>query len=108
MDLPQFGDKRGPHCYGLPNPPLSLPVIHYKDGTQDDPRFDTQGKIGGPPPGHTAKTSSPSMGNAGTAEERRVLNNLLGPVYDKPAGSLPDITDLLWGPLLRGAAVNLS
>jgi phospholipid/cholesterol/gamma-HCH transport system substrate-binding protein len=46
IDLPQFKDKRGPSCYGLPNPPLSLPVIHYKDGTQDDPRFATQGQIG--------------------------------------------------------------
>jgi phospholipid/cholesterol/gamma-HCH transport system substrate-binding protein len=45
IDLPQFKDKRGPHCYGLPNPPLRLPVIHYKDGTQDDPRFATQGQL---------------------------------------------------------------
>ena len=44
IDLPQFKDKRGPHCYGLPNPPKSLPVIRYKDGTQDDPRFAAQGK----------------------------------------------------------------
>jgi phospholipid/cholesterol/gamma-HCH transport system substrate-binding protein len=51
IDQPQFGDKRGPNCYGLPHPKLSLPVVHYKDGTQDDPRFDTQGTVGGPPPG---------------------------------------------------------
>ena len=48
IDLPQFKDKRGPHCYGLPNPPKSLPVIRYNDGTRDDPRFDAQGKTGGP------------------------------------------------------------
>jgi virulence factor Mce-like protein len=46
IDLPQFKDKRGPSCYGLPNPPIRLPVIHYKDGTQDDPRFAGQGKLG--------------------------------------------------------------
>ncbi len=46
IDLPQFQDKRGPSCYGLPNPPHSLPVIRYKDGTQDDPRFDGQGGSG--------------------------------------------------------------
>ena len=46
IDLPEFKDKRGPNCYGLPNPPMSLPVIHYKDGTQDDPRFAGQGKLG--------------------------------------------------------------
>jgi phospholipid/cholesterol/gamma-HCH transport system substrate-binding protein len=32
-DLPEFADKRGPHCYGLPHPPNSLPPVHYKDGT---------------------------------------------------------------------------
>jgi phospholipid/cholesterol/gamma-HCH transport system substrate-binding protein len=46
IDLPEFKDKRGPHCYGLPDPPMRLPVIRYKDGTEDDPRFDTQGQIG--------------------------------------------------------------
>ena len=46
IDLPQFKDKRGPNCYGLPSPPMSLPVVHYKDGTQDDPRFATQGQLG--------------------------------------------------------------
>jgi len=46
IDLPEFKDKRGPNCYGLPNPPMRLPVIRYKDGTEDDPRFDTQGQIG--------------------------------------------------------------
>jgi phospholipid/cholesterol/gamma-HCH transport system substrate-binding protein len=45
IDLPQFKDKRGPSCYGLPHPKMSLPVIHYKDGTQDDPRFAGQGKL---------------------------------------------------------------
>jgi phospholipid/cholesterol/gamma-HCH transport system substrate-binding protein len=45
IDLPEFKDKRGPSCYGLPNPPMSLPVIHYKDGTQDDPRFANQGQL---------------------------------------------------------------
>jgi phospholipid/cholesterol/gamma-HCH transport system substrate-binding protein len=111
IDLPQFQDKRGPRCYGLPNPKMSLPVVHYKDGTQDDPRFATQGAIGGPPPGGaTAQNSgfSPSMGNAGTASERSALDTLLGPMLGIDAMSVPDIADLLWGPLARGAAVNLS
>ena len=47
IDLPEFKDKRGPSCYGLPHPPMRLPVFRYKDGTEDDPRFDSQGKIGG-------------------------------------------------------------
>ena len=46
IDLPEFKDKRGPRCYGLPDPPMRLPVFRYKDGTEDDPRFDGQGQIG--------------------------------------------------------------
>lgn len=42
VDLPEFQDRRGPNCYGLPHPPQSLPRVHYKDGTQDDPLFQNQ------------------------------------------------------------------
>jgi len=117
IDLPEFKDKRGPHCYGLPHPPMSLPVIHYKDGTEDDPRFDAQGGS----PGHggasgagTTRSSgplsglfSPSMGIAGTGEERTVFDRLLGPMLGVNAAAVPDIADLLWGPMARGQAVNL-
>jgi phospholipid/cholesterol/gamma-HCH transport system substrate-binding protein len=105
IDLPQFGDKRGPNCYGLPHPKLSLPVIHYKDGTQDDPRFDKQGQPGGL---GGVSPSSLSMGNAGTAAEQSAFDSLLGPALGMPASSVPDVADLLWGPMARGNAVTLS
>ena len=115
IDLPEFKDKRGPSCYGLPHPPMSLPVIRYKDGTEDDPRFDAQGgqpgksrQPGGSVPKSLGQLFSPSMGAAGTAEERSVFDDLLGPMLGMNAGAVPDIADLLWGPLARGAAVNLS
>src|SRR3954447_19725897 len=126
IDLPEFNDKRGPSCYGLPHPPTSLPVLRYKDGTEDDPRFDAQGGQPGksagphrsPGPGAagagSARSSgplgrlfSPSMGLAGTGEERSVFDHLLGPMLGVNAGAVPDIADLLWGPLARGQAVNL-
>src|SRR3954453_16978742 len=125
IDLPEFNDKRGPNCYGLPHPPMSLPVIRYKDGTEDDPRFDAQGgspgKSGGAGPGGAGSTGSsgplgglfnrpmfgPSMGMAGTGEERSAFDRLLGPMLGLNAGAVPDIADLLWGPLARGQAVNI-
>ncbi|HET7312204.1 MAG TPA: MCE family protein [Mycobacteriales bacterium] len=113
IDLPQFNDKRGPNCYGLPHPPMSLPVIRYKDGTEDDPRFDGQGGQPGKSSrsgGLTGKLGglfSPSMGIAGTGEERTVFDRLLGPMLGIDAGAVPDIADLLWGPLARGQAVNI-
>lgn len=101
IDLPQFKDKRGPRCYGLPHPKLSLPVIHYKDGTQDDPRFASQGTIGGPPPQHRAGSRS-----AKAAPRRSGLDLLLGPVRPQPALPLSSFADHWWGPLL-GSAVTL-
>lgn len=114
-DLPEFGDTRGPSCYGLPNPPIRLPVIHYKDGTQDDPRFAKQGQSGtvGSGGGSTPRAArahnaaSPAMGSAGTASERAALDALLAPLFRLPARRVPDIADLLWGPLARGNAVRI-
>jgi phospholipid/cholesterol/gamma-HCH transport system substrate-binding protein len=48
------------------------------------------------------------MGNAGTASDRSARDTLLGPMLGIDAMSVPDIADLLWGPLARGSAVNLS
>jgi virulence factor Mce-like protein len=106
IDLPEFQDKRGPNCYGLPHPKLSLPVVHYKDGTQDDPRFAHQGETR--KLARNSAASSESMGNAGTAAEKSGFNSLLGPVLGMPPASVPDIADLLWGPMARGDAVRLS
>ena len=113
IDLPEFKDKRGPNCYGLPHPPMSLPVLRYKDGTEDDPRFDAQGGSSGKSSpttdrsGSLSRLFSPSMGYAGTREERLMFNDLLGPMLGVSSSSVPDIADLLWGPMARGAAVNL-
>jgi phospholipid/cholesterol/gamma-HCH transport system substrate-binding protein len=101
IDLPQFGDSRGPSCYGLPNPPMSLPVVHYKDGTQDDPRFAHQGELLG-------NAWSPSTTGAGSAEERGAFGAILGPVLGLQPMAVPDVADLLWGPLARGASVRVS
>src|SRR4051794_2187544 len=102
---------------------MSLPVIRYKDGTEDDPRFDAQGcspgKSNGAGPGAAGSTGpagplgglfnrfGPSMGMAGTGEERSAFDRLLGPMLGLNAGAVPDIADLLWGPLARGQAVNI-
>jgi phospholipid/cholesterol/gamma-HCH transport system substrate-binding protein len=107
IDLPEFQDTRGPHCYGLPHPKLKLPVIHYKDGTQDDPRFDNQGQPGPIGGGSGAATGSAATNGAGTAAERKAFNSVLGPVLGTNAKSVPDIADLLWGPMARGNAVRL-
>lgn len=110
IDLPEFTDTRGPSCYGLPNPPQSLPRIQFKDGTEDDPRFTQRGAVGAQTTLVTPLPSSysPGMGSAGTAEERDAMSSLLGPVLGMPSGEVPDLATLLFGPMGRGATVNLS
>jgi phospholipid/cholesterol/gamma-HCH transport system substrate-binding protein len=109
LDLPEFKDTRGPNCYGLPNPPLSQPRIQFQDGTEDDPRFANAGvgarssAVSPLPTGY-----SPGMGAAGTAEETAAMSSLLGPVLGIPSAQVPDLATLLFGPMGRGATVNLS
>ncbi len=108
-DLPEFRDTRGPNCYGLPHPPMSLPVIQYKDGTENDPRFRQQtGQGGGSGAAVSPSSFSPAMGSAGTAQEQQALDTLLAPMLSTTSANVPDVADLLWGPLARGAEVRLS
>ena len=120
IDLPEFNDKRGPRCYGLPDPPKRLPIFRYKDGTEDDPRFDAQagepGKArhGGSATGTQDLTSritqssySPAMSSPATGGDT-ALDTILGPVLGIPSLAVPDVADLLWGPIAHGSAVNLS
>jgi phospholipid/cholesterol/gamma-HCH transport system substrate-binding protein len=113
IDLPEFNDKRGPSCYGLPDPPRSLPVIRYKDGTEDDPRFDAQG--GSPSQGTTSATTRNDVRpsplrpatQATTTGPATPLDTILGPMLGIRSYAVPDIAELLWGPLARGSAVVL-
>ena len=88
-DLPEFADTRGPNCYGLPNPPLSLPKVHYDDGTGDGP----------------APSAAQVRRNGSQPEVRTPLAPLLGPILGVPTSQVPDIADLLYGPLLNGTRV---
>jgi phospholipid/cholesterol/gamma-HCH transport system substrate-binding protein len=47
-----------------------------------------------------------TSGDAGTAQERQTLNVLLAPVLGQQSSQVPDIADLLFGPLARGQVVN--
>lgn len=103
---PAWGEKRGPHCYGLPdsygNQAHPRPGMTFDDGTK-----------GG---GNGASSALPSAflgrsgagiadvdsGLAGTEEEQQVVAALLSADGGKPSA----ITTLLAGPMLRGAVVS--
>jgi phospholipid/cholesterol/gamma-HCH transport system substrate-binding protein len=47
-----------------------------------------------------------TSGDAGTSQERQTLNVLVAPVLGEMSNQVPDIADLLFGPLARGQVVN--
>jgi virulence factor Mce-like protein len=99
---PRWGDKRGPHCYGLPNPGGSqanpYPGVHFNDGTRPASNASPPASL----PSGFLGTAADS-GTAGTVEEQQVVAALLSrDTEGEPSG----IQTLLAGPLLRGTVVS--
>ncbi|MGI5151193.1 MCE family protein [Plantactinospora sp. CA-294935] len=115
-DAPAYGASTGPQCRELPNPTPPAPEVRIEDG------YDHGGSRPGPvklpvgkPPAGTATATGgnpsagnpPAMGSAGTEEEQNLLKPIIGAATDTLPVQVPDIAVLLWGPLLRGAVVNV-
>lgn len=130
VDRPEWGEHRGPRCYGLPDhPPVPAPASQLKDGTQDDSWSSTGGSSS--PQGLLSSTGIPiltdshasstrshgrplsaalvdaSSGYAGTAGEQKLVGYIVGPGMGTPPSEVPDIADLLFGPMIRGTVVNV-
>lgn len=103
-DTPRFGDKRGPSCAHLPNPPWSQsnPVRHQPDF--DDGVDEPTGKGTSRVAPDYARSGG---GFAGSPSEERFLKGLLAPTLGVTADEVPDLGVLLVGPLARGAEVSL-
>ncbi|MEH0841229.1 MCE family protein [Micromonospora sp. CPCC 205711] len=104
-DEPVYGAHNGPQCHGLPRPAQPAPEVPVNDG------YDYRGARPRTPlvvgtPATSPTGGSPTMGQAGTGEERALVKPLVGAVTGIPPAEVPDIAVLLWGPLLRGGVVN--
>ena len=104
-DEPVYGAHNGPQCRGLPRPAQPAPEVPVNDG------YDYRGARPRTPlvvgtPATSPTGGSPTMGQAGTGEERALVKPLVGAVTGIPPAEVPDIAVLLWGPLLRGGVVN--
>lgn len=128
LDLPEAKDYRNPRCYNLPNPKVPFPDYMAFDGTQDDlwwkdpgPVAEPRGSSGGVSAtstttgGATAGTTSTGRGRAvsglfidpgAQARETDTVKNVVAPMLRTPADELPDVTALLFGPLLNGTVVT--
>lgn len=106
-DDPEYGAKNGPHCETLPTPPYSQanPGPQPSPATVDDGVESGHGKHRAAPGG--APALDLTSGYAGTAAERSLIDMLAAPVMGVPVDSVPDVATLLFGPLARGAEVNL-
>jgi phospholipid/cholesterol/gamma-HCH transport system substrate-binding protein len=114
---PDWQEHRGPSCYGLPTPGWDqanpYPGNHFADGTHGSP---TSLDMTGAPAADAARgtdpatgpsgADDPASGQAGTAAEQAVTDALLAPVLGVPPDQVPDISNLLVGPLARGTQVT--
>jgi phospholipid/cholesterol/gamma-HCH transport system substrate-binding protein len=100
--------KYGPNCWGLPEPPVPFPPWEPPDTGYDFGH--DRSHVPGPPGGQVRDAgllTDPTMGYAGVAEEQALVKPLVAAATDTPVGEVGDLAVLLWGPLLRGAVVNL-
>ena len=104
-DDPEFDAKNGPHCETLPSPPYSQanPAPQPPMSAVDDGVESGHGKFRR----RAATDFDLTSGRAGTAAERSLVDAIAAPVMGVPVEGVPDVATLLFGPLARGAEVNL-
>src|SRR6185369_1876499 len=88
-DEPVYGARNGPDCRGLPSPRVPAPQTPINDG------YD----YGASRPATPLLLPSGPLpsADAGTADEKRLLQPLLGAAMGVPPAEVPDIAVLLWG-----------
>jgi phospholipid/cholesterol/gamma-HCH transport system substrate-binding protein len=106
-DEPVYGAQNGPDCRHLPGPPVPAPELPINDGYDYGAARPAATLPVGVLPPAAAAALTPAMGYAATGEERALVKPLVGAVTGIPPVEVPDIAVLLWGPLLRGAVVNV-
>jgi hypothetical protein len=104
QDEPQYKDKRGPRCYGLPDPETPAADINFQDGYRDELGPDTTQDGSG----DSGAANDPAAALASPAGQRAVMGAVLGPVLGVSPDDVPDLAYLLFGPMARGTEVGLS
>lgn len=99
-DVPVLGADNGPNCVGLPNPPVPLRnVPNLNDGVNGLQRGDAQ---------RTAPQIDAAATNAAAGQaEKALFGALTAPVLGVPADQVPDLTTLLFAPLVAGTEVSV-
>lgn len=112
-DIPEYTDKRGPRCWGLPdNPPVPWPGLDLSNGTNLDSRkgrgnsYFPAGAEPGPAFVQELLDALVGIGYDGPARgsERRTTNAVLSARTGLPADTIPALSTLLYGPMVRQPA----
>jgi len=90
----------GPHCFGLPNPPVPFTVPGAFRCINDGAPLTTD-------PCSQAKSSSFDQQAIGSPAETALVNSLIATTYGTTPDSVPGIATVLAAPALRGATVNV-
>lgn len=100
-----FSYPKYPGPYTPDNPP---PLIKTRDGVQGGHGKVREDEMVDPHEEAAQFGRSASSGYAGTPEEQRLVNAVLASASGVPADEIPDLATLMFGPLARGAAIDLT
>ncbi|MCW2777471.1 MAG: mammalian cell entry protein [Frankiales bacterium] len=106
-DEPAFKDDRSAYCNGLPSPPVPQGNTDFQDGYRDTASSSSSS-------GAAARTATndPALFLSGAADpaaaDRDVLASVTAPVLGVSMDAVPDLVDLLFGPMARGTKVGLA
>jgi phospholipid/cholesterol/gamma-HCH transport system substrate-binding protein len=100
---PRLVTGMGPHCAGLPNPPVPYTIPPPFQSLNDGAPV-----IGGPGTGaQVAPSAMRSAYGPGSAAESSMINSLVASKYGTTPDKVPPIETVLAGSLLRGSEVTL-
>lgn len=107
LDEPEYKDRRGPECYGLPTPKVPADDINFQDGFRDEGPPDST-KSNDDAAQSPSAAADPAAALATPSGQRAAMGAVLGPVLGVSPDEVPDLAYLLFGPMARGTEVGLS
>ena len=98
---PKNLDSRAPYCNGLPRAKVPGDSLAFRDGYRTSAAGETA-------PASASAARSRYLDPTGPAAQKESVATVAAPVLGVPAGEVPDLATLLFGPLAAGTTVGLA